>query len=762
MKQTRILCICGCLALSAACSGSSSGPAASADDVAGDAGPDAPQDTTGDVAPDAPDLPDAADASPDEGPDSTDAPDAPDTGCGQGQMRCDGECVDVLSSEAHCGGCAPCAEVTNAAVSCVVGVCAFACDDSWADADSDPANGCECAVVPDAVEICDGVDNNCNGEVDEEILRIACGGVPNTLPRECLGEEGCTYLCGGNYVDANNDLDLAPAGDGCECLPEREICDGIDNDCDGLIDTDDPDWRACPGMFFATSVCEDGACIYACADTHADQNNDLGDPDGNGCECPLLREVCDGVDNDCDGLVDAEDPDMVHDCERRFGVCAGLMQQCIEGELLACTPEDYTEYAESNNDLYQAGQETYCDGMDNDCDNRVDDGCCPATRWQQLGTMPRGGEVRPVIAASDSPNNWLVAWQDTQADELYGRPPREGQVKWRRTFFLGLPIGDPVGTASEGSISPAIVWNGAGWTVYTAVGGTIRWRTLGAEGALERQATVHTNAAAVFDELDAASVGDGRSLVVFQTNRLTDIMIPCQGTYCVELLMVDAEGVAWPDAIQLNDRNVNREHWYAHYPSIAAGDGGAVVAWYEEVAVPHKLAIVGIDGDFNPFDTNYVALGSFEGTYAPAHPDVVRHGSGYAVFYEGYVGDFQQILVQVVTAFGVPAGPPRALTLGPAAKSWPQAVPLTDGGYAMVYRVGSDIVYRRLGDDLATLGDPVTLLTGANPTWDGIAIATGTRNITRLVTSQTDDENVVIQQRTFNELGQFLCLDDAP
>jgi len=200
----------------------------------------------------------------------------------------------------------------------------------------------------DETGLCDGLDNDCDGEVDEEFP---------TKGTVCQAGQGACAQAGTFVCNA--------AGDGVECnavagTPQPETCDGIDNNCDGQVDNNVTGAPACPltqGVCAgATQRCISGG-FQAC--TAAEYGSDYEPTEFS----------CDGLDNDCDGLTDEDDSDVVAPpCSLQLGVCNGAQQTC--GGAAGWQACGATEYGSD----FQAGDEVdLCDDLDNDCDGQVDE-----------------------------------------------------------------------------------------------------------------------------------------------------------------------------------------------------------------------------------------------------------------------------------------------------------------------------------------------------------------------------------------------------
>ena len=253
-------------------------------------------------------------------------------------------------------------------------------------------------VYPGATETCNLVDDDCDGETDEE------------------GSAGCMYY----YTDSDGDGFGAPTPFKCLCAPAppfiapngtdcddndslvnpsaSEVCNGIDDNCNGYVDEDNA--GGCT-IFFRDSdndgygVSGDARCLCAPKPPYsATRLGDCDDADPN--INPDAVEVCNGVDDDCNEIID---PEGSQGCRQyykdadRDGVGTGT-PRCL------CRPEGVFTATESgdcdDNDPTVSPQavET-CDSKDNNCNGIIDEegaqGCLHYYKDEDGDTFGTGG-----------------------------------------------------------------------------------------------------------------------------------------------------------------------------------------------------------------------------------------------------------------------------------------------------------------------------------------------------------------------------------
>jgi hypothetical protein len=216
-------------------------------------------------------------------------------------------------------------------------------------------------------EACDCQDNNCNGVTDEGLFRECYTGPAGTKDvGPCRGAvQVCATTPGPACVP---DVWSNPTCLG-QALPESEVCNGLDDDCDGLVD-DPPPGGALPGV--GEPCVTPGGCpghticagALVCQADHAE------------------AEVCNGLDDDCDAMVDeAPGPGEPPLCDPTGARCAG--DACVpDGVERVCTAGHYVC---TGGGIDCAGavlpEPEACDCRDNDCDGATDEGdLCGAGR----------------------------------------------------------------------------------------------------------------------------------------------------------------------------------------------------------------------------------------------------------------------------------------------------------------------------------------------------------------------------------------------
>ena len=229
---------------------------------------------------------------------------------------------------------------------------------TWSCAEGGLALECVNEDPAEIIDICDGQDNNCDGSVDEDfpLKGDACDGDDSD---DCTNG---TWTCKGD-------------GTALECVNEEpsgivDLCDGEDNDCDGAIDEDYPLKDAtCDGSdsdlcLYGTYTCAASGLVVECVNeepagvVESCNGEDDDCDDSTDEDFPLKGEACDGADSD--------------QCTKGSWTCKG------DGSGVECINESETDIVE------------VCDEVDNDCDGEIDEDwvCC-----LELGT-DCGGDIQ--------------------------------------------------------------------------------------------------------------------------------------------------------------------------------------------------------------------------------------------------------------------------------------------------------------------------------------------------------------------------------
>ncbi len=263
--------------------------------------------------------------------------------------------------------------------------------DPTSDYTAELAEDCDdldAAISPAATELCDGVDNNCEGGVDEAFAGLgdACDGADADLCDNgvlACHPSGLTIVCSGE----------APTGD-------PELCNNEDDDCDGTVDEG----------YDVGAPCGTGVCGDAARTCSGDGLTTLCPTMPGGPEDASGPELCDGLDNDCDGLVD--EPDALDATTWWLDYDGDGFGGALLSQVACEAPPQHVEEGGDCNDLDEAvnpDATEVCDDQDNDCDQQVDeDDAADALTWYEDVDGDGAGDPDSIFIACELSEGYVL------------------------------------------------------------------------------------------------------------------------------------------------------------------------------------------------------------------------------------------------------------------------------------------------------------------------------------------------------------------
>ncbi|TNE46695.1 MAG: hypothetical protein EP343_22535 [Deltaproteobacteria bacterium] len=351
--------------------------------------------------------------------------------CANDEVCCGGLCTNTQTSVQHCGGCG---QTCSAGEICSSGTCQPSCAANetlclraCVNVKTDVQHCGACSKACRSGEICNQGSCECTqgftscstGCVDTNNDKTHCGGCNQACPGNqfcqkgaCVCPKGLT-LCGSQCVDVQTrsdhcgqcsnacgsgkfcseggckdcPLSAVPCGSSC-CPTSLQCCNGVCVD----VNTHPTFCGSCQNACQSTQVCSrtggkgtclcrEGVVVTSYTGPSGTLNKGRCRPAIQVCENgalvskqaevkPLAEELCNNVDDNCNGSIDETAQLKLEPCPKTLGVCAGTINRKCNG-VNGWEPCNTALY-EKHNSAYEV-RESKCDGLDNDCDGQVDE-----------------------------------------------------------------------------------------------------------------------------------------------------------------------------------------------------------------------------------------------------------------------------------------------------------------------------------------------------------------------------------------------------
>ncbi|MFT5681839.1 MAG: hypothetical protein ACI8RZ_002757 [Myxococcota bacterium] len=282
------------------------------------------------------------------------------------------------------------------------------------------------AINPDAEELCDDLDNDCDGDIDEDVLEIWYADADGDgYGNNSSSTEACDLP--GGYVADDTDCDDA---DSAVNPAATEVCNEIDDDCNSLIDDDDSNLDSSTGTVWyadndgdtygdssaSTETC-DLPSGYVVDDTDCD--------DADSAVNPAATEICNEIDDDCDALIDDDDSNLDSSAGTvwyadtdgdAYGNSGSTTETC---DLPDGYVADDTDCDDADSAVNPAATEV-CNEIDDDCDALIDDDdsnldSSTGTVWYADSDGDGYGSSFSSVETCDMPGSYVA--DDTDCDD---------------------------------------------------------------------------------------------------------------------------------------------------------------------------------------------------------------------------------------------------------------------------------------------------------------------------------------------------------